>query len=1325
MIEKTLNKSIGNEIAGLSPELQARLEIGDGFKEKVVTKVLNWGNIAYWDNIPHTGNISFEDSYKAGLGRSKDPITNFINKYKIAKVLIEDGRYEKRKFLVQNFIPEGNGLDAEALAVAKQLKGHLSLLLVKTGDVSTTTASEEEQDAAAYLKNKFEHSKAMEDFIRNGMSAAEIGQIITLEECSEMTDEKKLEEFRSWATHTFLRSHLGMLTGTRPERDLTVVELVDRLPRQVFTHPYAIRYNLIQNFFAKEMRQLVTDIGAEEAIRTMETAIEKVDDPEQKQFLDRVYERVYDTITYPYQGDFKETIRVKGKERIFPSVEQETVCYDSIHFDTRLFVAAPGLGKTGGGYFIAENSEAEEFLVVAPASVRPVWKEQDIVVFNNPGNVFLIEDSADIAKALTFPRNYLVVSKELLGRSDIDPALLPSLIDLVTSRRTDGSIIDEIHNFTNPNAASTRALRRLLEVIRQNYLEKTGKTNAFTLGLTATPLHKAISDLDVPMALLYPDEFAATPMESTETRKTFSDRCLRNPHITYLALIGEKRMFRWESGDRGFDCETLPIKASPFEELLADFINSELGGDALNKIRLIENAFFNPLLVKNEVRRLAKGAIPRVDIDEAVEVLRTTLSEWKKMKGIDTPLSDDDYLSVDRLVELGLDKIVLGCFFSNLPHGIDTLVEELSKDNLDPDSADLRHFWKSREISTKYTILRQLIEESLTWRIGEDGSLGREKIIIISPARKQGRTGDVLQKECKDGNGKTTELYTEDDLGRINDIKLLSMIKQWVKEKGLCRPEDVLLIDGTVHVGKKRDAVISKFTNDPDTAVLSVTLEATYQGRDFTLNNIIDEHGRRIIGVHNIFLGPTWDGRERKQMIGRSVRQEHLVPVRSTVLEILDSVEQGKGEAVRFSDLLEGIAISGAAIHPDDQAFMDSKRIGSRILRYRNSESNFLRDAFSRVKGVGEDETVEIMGATPNRQERTNFQIFAERFYDEGRDEYKTTGYNAELVASLIRNNSEAESSVLSLGAGTLLLQRKLRRGVVNVDLNPYMMEAGWQSAHDFGGRIITNRASCLDPQEFKNESHTSVDSAFALDWSRLGNTRENDVENSERVKILSQVNRVLIDGGTFYLTLPEGTLDEERLEGVINALENSFGFQVDRSHTGKSYGISRFGTTKRLGWCIVARKAGQLNLSTLNLENLEFCTDSRRWESNYKEKQNGSEKPDREYPTPGVRLHFSRYEIENSSGERVEVDVAGSYVEDKPEATPITIDFLKGETLDDFETYRKKLLRPLIRITGLNWTEAEKHVISLLQDVIKASRSPRDRAAAYSWILKEAKRRK
>ena len=445
------------------------------------------------------------------------------------------------------------------------------------------------------------------------------------------------------------------------------------------------------------------------------------------------------------------------------------------------------------------------------------------------------------------------------------------------------------------------------------------------------------------------------------------------------------------------------------------------------------------------------------------------------------------------------------------------------------------------------------------------------------------------------------------------------------------------------------------------------------------------------------------------------------------------------------------MALSGIILTPDEQVFFDSKRLGNRI-PLQSVESRFLRDALNWVRGAGEDKLEDYLKKrTSFREETTQDQLIAEKFFDNGKDEFHITGYNAELVAYLSKNLVEFDSRILSLGAGTLLLQRKLKRGIDNVDLNPQMMNAGWVLASQYGGSKIEGKASSLSEETFVSGSYDLVDSAFALHWSKLETSDNGNIASSERVKILSQVHRVLKDNGALILTLPEKSLDAEKFETFCIALEEHFGFQIDRGFSGRSFGRSKIGLAKRLGWCIVARKVANINLDGLTLDSLEFANETGEWISTGSKKKKGSRSgiQGRDYPVPGLELQFDQYEIINDKEEVTvityqddivppiekddevvngngvsKVDVAiGTLVK----SGILDIDFLKGDTKEDYREYRTTLMRPLLRMTRRTWKEIEEVEAicsEIFRDIQSKKGSINSRLVAYSLILKEVKRR-
>lgn len=1286
---------------------------------------------------------TFEGNYKSG--------DNFEAKFQIASALIEDGRFPDPLFLLRNFIPprivveqiedlvKRQETEEKIHTVGLELKEKLQLLLVEKGHVRS--GSKEDEDAQKIVEGQLERRVQMKDLVDAGWPIEVVGQIMTVELFTSVTDARKLEELRAWVTRALIRPYLGVLKGTVPPKDMNIIEMMDRVPKRIFTDTYAIRYNLVEHYLEQRLSRLVTDEGLEAGMVQIEDLIENCQETEKKQFLQKIYEKFYDIATFPLSGDFKPQIQVKNQLRPFPSFEQRTFAYDYVHYDTRLLAADTGLGKTNAAYLAMENSKAERVLVLAPASGKETWEIEANVAFREPDKVYIVKGAADLARAAASGKKYIVLSQELLGDTQDDPGLMGLLEkSLIEEAGIDGLIIDEVDNFNNWGAISTKAALSLVDKIRSNYQAKTGSDNAPVIALTATPIRGRLSNLNVPMSILYPQDYVAHHSQLSDQR-TFSDTHLNRPDLVYLSLIGEKRMFRWEqaTGVQEFRYEPLRIRASSFEEYLHDFIYSKIETGALNKIRLLEDALINPLLVKVEVRATAREKVPDIDIEEGLEILKEIASEWKSARGVDAPQSADDFLSADRLVQLGKGDLVLSLFLSDLlENGVDTLVEELTKDSTDPDLINLKVFWQSRELSEKYVELRKQVEEALKWKVDEDGKVARNKVFIISPSKRQGRTGDVLQRAIKLEDGQEANLYTRPELDTLNDSKLLTLLKSWVEENGLGVAEDVLMIDGTLSVGKARDGVISRWVNDPNAAVMLVTLESTYQSRDYTLNNLVDDQGREIDGVRKIFLGPPWHFQQLKQMIGRSQRQGQLVPVENIVLEVEDLIDQGKGEAVVYTYLLSRMALSGIVLSPEEQAFFDSKRVGRRI-EYQSREARFMRDALGLLTAAGEDRMEDFFESNQIDPEK-----FGKKYFDEGKDEFKITGYNAELVSYLIKHTTEPESRVLSVGAGTLLLQRKLERGIDNVDVNPFIMEQGWDRARDYGGRIIVARASRLDEEQFPDGTYDFVDSAFALQMSKLSESSSLDTIDSERVKILMQINRVLSVGGFFALTLPEKSFDDEKFRRFSKAMEESFGFSLIEQYSGRSYGLGKPRVRKRLGWSVFMTKTGNVNLEGLDLADLEFLTDSRTWISRGP-KPKRDETIIKDYPAPELKLNFDQFEIinpNNISGRvLISDEVPIEHIENghadedgEPELVitdeplvlreSVSLDYLRGETKQDYREYRSNLIKPIAKITGWNWAQIEDFCIKTVQELQEQKKPTGSRLLAFNQLIREARKR-
>jgi len=303
-------------------------------------------------------------------------------------------------------------------------------------------------------------------------------------------------------------------------------------------------------------------------------------------------------------------------------------------------------------------------------------------------------------------------------------------------------------------------------------------------------------------------------------------------------------------------------------------------------------------------------------------------------------------------------------------------------------------------------------------------------------------------------------------------------------------------------------------------------------------------------------------------------------------------------------------------------------------------------------------------------------------------------------------------------------------------------MEAGWQLAKQYGGRMIVGKASNLSPIEFPDGSYDLVDNSFALHWSKLEPNKNDRIESSERVKILTQINRVLKEGGRMILTLPETCFDERQFFRFVEALEKHFGFKIDRNLSGKSFGRSKLRLAKRLGWCIVATKVSNPNLSSLDINSLQFVNEQGNWVNASNHKKNGVGVQARDYPSPTLQIDFEQYEIIDANGLVTtlttkddiinpvgqEITIGEENVDVNEEAliaeTDKTVKFLKGSNKDEYKAYRNSLLKPVRKITGKNWEEAEQECIEIMEEIQQSGVSFSSRIKAFSEILKRIRRK-
>jgi hypothetical protein len=1302
------------------------------------------------ENVASIVALSGAERAKFDIYFKKAP--NFILKYRTARSLIEDGKFKDPVTLFTGFVPDERAVPEEQKPLVQDLEQRLHFLMIQKGHLAPSTL--DPRVAERLMADEIQQKENYRDLFEAGWPIEVLGQMMTVDNAADLSDEQKMEELRAWTTNAMLREYMGLLTGKRQKRDLTITDIRDRIPDRVFANPEQIKSFLIEHHIEQRLQKSITEAGLTAGLAAVQLLADETPPGAKKDFFQNLSYRFYDIATEPLDGDFNSTIMLKGQPKTIPSFEQRSFVYDFMHNGTRLIAAETGLGKTITFYLSMEQTDAEKVLVIAPAAGKKTWEIEHKKFFRDSDGVFTINNLEDMAKAKESNKKYIVIGQEFLSDAEFRPEIEVEVMKMLEECKVDGGGVDEIGNLSNPKAVSTQMIVKIADKIRQNYTEKHPgeEKTAPIVGLTATPIKTGLKDMNVMMGLLYPDRYAISQNESAADKRTFSDTHLNKPTNAFCSLVGEKLMFRWENaaGVQEFSYSIDEIEASPFEDYLYSFIENHVGTNSLNKIRILEDSLFNPLLVKAEVRHLARKNLPQFDLDQVIGLLTNAVSQWKAKKGIDSPKTEHDYLSSDKLVELGMGDVVLSCFFSDLlENGIDTIVDEMTKGATEAELKELRKFWKPRDISTKYSRLKQMIDEALTWRELPDGTIGREKVFLVSPERVQGRTGKLLQRDIKDEDGTDRPLYATYELESINESILLPHLRSWLEPH--MDPERLPIVDGSMTLGRMRDGQIESYTDDPDVAMIFANLPAAYQSRDYTLNVVEDSQGRKIIGVRKILLAPPWYFEKLKQMGGRSQRQGQLVPMDMQMMHTKGMIEQGKSEAVLYTYLISRMAFSGLRPTPEQQDFLDSKRIGDRV-PLRSADSTYLRDVFDWIRGVGEDTLDDYLGKDSGVVEgMTHERLMAERFYDGGNDAYHTSGYNAELVAQVLKKLTSSAEKIATIGAGTMLLQRKLKAGIDNIDINPHMMDAAWDEASQYGGRKIVGRASSLSETEFPSGSYKAVTNDFALHWSKLELTSP-EVSSSERVKILQQMHRILENpqedksGGLMIITLPEKNFDEESFERFCSVLENHFGVTIEKQFSGQTYGRSRLGTNKRLGWSIVAKKTGDLRLDGLKIDDLRFANESEEWQSTVKKKKSKPKGTPKQYPTPQLKLEFDQYEIVQTNNEKTVLSYDNAPL---PESIPVVVpqvpangsinfqdsktteptkeyDFIRGNNQKEYRDYRTSLLKPVLKIMKKTMKDVdlvEKELTEIFEKLQQSGRIIDTKVTAYTLILREVRK--
>lgn len=1225
------------------------------------------------------GLISFEELYPS--------VTKYDLKFALAKALIEDGRYGDKRFLVQKFI----FLDSLGDPRAKELKDKLTILLLERGDIETTSKeAEEAHDEVLRVIDRKEYLRQLREVLPIHL----MGVITNLEIFSHISDADKRERLRSWTTRALLRPYLGDLQVETPKGEIDLRNILMLIPDKIFTDTDKLASNVVKSYFINSSMGMFRD-NEETGFTRLEEVISLEPSSIKRQFMEDIKKEFKEIRDIQIPQKFVNSVEGWFSESSpFPLFRQKYFVHKFLRTGRCFLNGDTGATKTACAYLAFETTGTQRVTIFGPAKARNTWpKEADkIFLESSRPSVFAVRTSKDLDSPKIENSKYVYISTELLGMAWGNPELFSKIkAVLLEKRKTDGIIFDESDDFSNESAGRTRMIMDLVRSISDNY-SRDNLVNLPMLALTGTPIASSLEDLDVTLALLYPEKFSL-PGEYQKDKYPFSILALRDPRIAFSLLFGEEIMIQWSLEDLfgektprlRFGRETIPM--NPSEKIIYEWI-AGLPLGTLAKVRMLRSVLMNPELIKRTCKERSLIPEPFYNPEELgtrLQELHEAWLEWLiEHKSAEIP---DEQFSADWIAKYGDYEFLIQCFFEErLVNGVESLIERypfIFKD------------WQINErVSGKYAHLRSFLENRLDKN--ENGFNPKEKIFIVVPYHKRGIT-----RWLDDSNVKPEDF--EDNAWSLYEY----IISEWLPS---LPAGTAINIDGSrSFAARDREASLWRESGTRNVIVVA-SMDSVYESMDWATRN--SEDNKNIEKINVIFLGWPWGWDEFKQMSGRFIRPGQTKPVNIQVYESENSIDQGFYNLVRMKYLLTQVALAGVELSDEDKEFFNRATQAKRILVAEPSVGQaFLRDVVMRLRGKGEAGIEQELSR--KKGDESFFDLWAEFYFDEGRDEFRIVGNNAELVKNIIIKSQPRR--VLSIGAGTCLFARKINQAghtaeINNLDINGVALRVAKENFPAIGS-ILVEGASHLSA---RSQIYDVIDCSFMLPWTKLYDEEKTktEINQNERVKIVSEMNRVLKFGAIAVLSFPESSFDTETFDRFTQTLKQNFGFDV-LNPSGISYATD-LKPAKRIGWVITLQKVGEPNLSGLKLENLAFLTDERVKVSKYKAKKDSKSGIVRvDYPIFSS-THFEIHNPLTGEKEAANTEDIVPYVSPRDIVNNIKTKLFQ-EQWQIWVTLRRRIQRDLERgyeeseeilaviLTRRKFSEASAWDIDILQKIINA----------------------
>lgn len=421
--------------------------------------------------------------------------------------------------------------------------------------------------------------------------------------------------------------------------------------------------------------------------------------------------------------------------------------------------------------------------------------------------------------------------------------------------------------------------------------------------------------------------------------------------------------------------------------------------------------------------------------------------------------------------------------------------------------------------------------------IGEDEITAVEKIKIFRQFLLNPKIFSI-SPETENSKLKNVENFLKQTFEEKN--KVVMFINGYVE--GVIRGENSIIkemkldgveirtIDGSIK-NKERNAIQKEFKESLGKMLLVVSGQTADVGVDFSSGESV------------VFYNEPWSRYDEKQQAGRVYREGVKNDIDVNIFITKDSIEEGIHEYIRTKErsvekLLKGIPLTDME---KEHLLEDEKQNDANVERnpelaryYFNSWDRMLK-IFAHIKEMGEKDFLNFINEYGKE--------YAKCYADLGGRSYQsnTARVIGAVISRLVEENRQNNNDlrILDIASGPEMLKQhtleKYQDRIFSIDVNEHHFEGSE------GGKMVVGSFFNL-PIKDKTFDYANLSLAFHY--------TENKKPYAERIKALSEMNRVLKVGGVALISLIY-SLDLRDEEGFKKIIDN-LGFKVVENYSGQ-----------------------------------------------------------------------------------------------------------------------------------------------------------------------------